>query len=240
MDQQDLPVVSPVLHTAVKVLDDWQAMSAKMCDDYEAAPEGFVPRTYGGFEDSSTGKKNPYAILLDPSNTPFQSDQPSALPVKRLWNYLIHQDYLQETFVKYMFKRRKVDFPSLDTLSELNSVDEATPRMMRDAIRIVHKDQDIVTAFAINRANPKLITLSTSKEIQEISIAALLDPEGWLQDESEFNLLTMKNQEKADPEFLVLQTPSDKPPVDPSSRSSNPLSAGYQVSTRGAYVVSKI
>lgn len=143
--------------------------------------------------------------------------------------------------MKYMFKRRKIDLSSFDTFSELNSVDEAAPRVMRDAIRIVHKDQDIVTGFAINRANPKLITLSTSKEIQEINIGALLDPEGWLQDESEFNLLTMKNQiiDKVDPEFLVLQTPSDKPPSDVTSRSTvAALNAGYQVSTRGAYVVS--
>ncbi|XP_055346416.1 dmX-like protein 2 isoform X2 [Paramacrobiotus metropolitanus] len=240
VEQQDLPVFSPVLHTTLKMLDHWQLAAIHALEEFGAAPEGFIPRAYGGFGDTVSGKKNPYAVLLDPSNTPFQSDHPSASPMKRLWNYLIHQDYLQETFVKYMFKRRKPDLPSLDTLSDLNSVDEAAPRPMRDAIRIVHKDQDIVTAFTINHANQNLIALSTSKEIQEINIASLLDPEGWLQDESEFNLLTMKNQalEKTDPEFLVLQTPTDQPPANARSTAAS-LLPGAQVSTRGAYVLNK-
>ena len=161
-------------------------------DDFGAAPEHYVPRTYSG-SDVVQGKKNPYAVLLDPENTPFQTDKPSALPIKRLWTYLIHQDYLQETFVRFMFKRRRTDLPSLDTIAELSAVDDS-PKMSRDAIRIVHKDQDIVTAFAVNRANPRMIVLSTAKDITEINISSLLHPEEWLQDEGEFGLVTMKNQ----------------------------------------------
>ncbi|OWA51395.1 DmX-like protein 2 [Hypsibius exemplaris] len=241
VDQQDLPVISPALHLTMRVLEKWQNSAVHSLDDFGAAPEHYIPRTYSG--EAPQSKKSPYAVLLDPDNTPFQTDKPSALPIKRLWTYLIHQDYLQETFVKFMFKRRRADLPSLDTIAELTAAED-TPKMARDAIRIVHKDQDIVTAFAVNRANPRMIVLSTARDITEINISSLLHPEEWLQDEGEFGLLTMKNQaavEKADPEFLVLQTPSDQPPTDNVSRSaaSSQMLSHYQVSSRGAYVTFK-
>ena len=165
-------------------------------EQFDSAPEHYIPSTYGGLDETSA-KKNPYSILLQPDNTPFQSDQPSALPVKRLWCYLIHQEYLQETFVKYMFRRKRPVLPSLDTISEFSAAEDgqySSSAVNREAIRIVHKDQDIVTAFAVNRANPRMLVLSTAKDIQELSISALLDPEDWLEDEAQFNMLTLKNQ----------------------------------------------
>lgn len=46
VEQQDLPVLSPVLHSTMRTLEEWQKTAAQAIEDYGAAPEGFV-KTYG-------------------------------------------------------------------------------------------------------------------------------------------------------------------------------------------------
>lgn len=40
----------------------------------------------------------------------FRSKHRAALPVKRLWLSLVHQEALQDVFVRYIFRKRKLSF----------------------------------------------------------------------------------------------------------------------------------
>lgn len=40
---------------------------------------------------------------MSSDNTPFESDDPRALPVRRLWAYLVRQEGLTSLFIKHIF-----------------------------------------------------------------------------------------------------------------------------------------
>ncbi|KAJ8305005.1 hypothetical protein KUTeg_018588 [Tegillarca granosa] len=58
----------------------------------------------------------------------------------------------------------------------------------KDPMKVVHKEQDIITAFALNQANANCVALSTQKEIVELDVGALLHPPAWLEDENEMDI----------------------------------------------------
>lgn len=37
----------------------------------------------------------------------FRTGHPSALPVKRLWQFLVKQEEVQETFIRYIFTKKR-------------------------------------------------------------------------------------------------------------------------------------
>ena len=45
---------------------------------------------------------NPYPLSPPPS-----SAHHSALPVKRLWQFLVKQDYVQDTFIRNIFTKKR-------------------------------------------------------------------------------------------------------------------------------------
>lgn len=68
-------------------------------------------------------------------------------------------------------------------------------KRMPEPMRIVHKDQDQISAFCVNRSNPGLIALSTQKEIQELNIKPLLDAcVPWLEEDTEMDILNLRQK----------------------------------------------
>ncbi|KAL7632237.1 UNVERIFIED_CONTAM: hypothetical protein RMT77_017453 [Armadillidium vulgare] len=88
--------------------------------------------------------------------------------------------------------------------------DSSTPTL--EAVKIIHKDQDSITAFCMNKINNGLVAVATMKEVQEIDISLLLKHPSWLTNECELDVLGLN----LDPDtfehsnFLVVQTPYDK------------------------------
>lgn len=56
-------------------------------------------------------------------------------------------------------------------------------------IRVIHKDQESISAFCVNRCTASSITVATSKDMQELDISGLLDNVGWLDNEAEYDIL---------------------------------------------------
>lgn len=56
-------------------------------------------------------------------------------------------------------------------------------------IRVIHKDQESISAFCVNRCTASSITVATSKDMQELDISGLLDNVSWLDNEAEFDIL---------------------------------------------------
>lgn len=87
--------------------------------------------------------------LLEPQNTPF-SNKSSANAAKRLWTYLVHQEIVQDIFIRAVFgKRRSLSFGE-------ESLPQPEPPQ-QEPVRIIHKEQDSIAAFTLNQVSPFLI-----------------------------------------------------------------------------------
>lgn len=83
---------------------------------------------------------------------------------------------------------------------------------MSEPVRIIHKDQESISAFCLNNVNPGLISLSTPREVQEMDIALLLESPNWMEDECEIDILNLTRDSDLIPtsNFLVIQAANDK------------------------------
>lgn len=167
LEMQDLPTTSPLIHAMFKVIDIWIDYMRDYMDEFPNAPlPHFLPNTY--VETTNPGEPSifKYKALLELNNTPFRHHNGITKPMKRLWNYLVRQEEVQPIFIRYIFGTRKtingVDqyVSPMDSNVETDYADrdenageqDLMPRL--DPTRIVHKDQDLISAFCVNHANP--------------------------------------------------------------------------------------
>lgn len=71
-----------------------------------------------------------YRSLLEKHNTPFSPIQGSAAPARRLWNYLVRQELVQEIFIRAVFgkKRQSSSVPETNSVTpSLIGADLGTP-----------------------------------------------------------------------------------------------------------------
>lgn len=211
----ELPVASPLVHATLRALSKWQNNLKLKIDSFGEVPADFIP---GCFIESDI--KGPpihkYRTLLEKQNTPFVNSA-SASPAKRLWNYLVRQEIVQEVFIRAIFLKKSK--PGKDSNNHSNQEeyndDECVDNkdtVMPEPMRIIHKDQESISAFCLNRVNQGLLALATPKELQEIDVSLLLDSPNWLEDECEIDILNLNKDVEIIPSsgFLVVQTPGDR------------------------------
>uniref|UniRef100_A0A8U8ANP3 RAVE complex protein Rav1 C-terminal domain-containing protein n=2 Tax=Geospiza parvula TaxID=87175 RepID=A0A8U8ANP3_GEOPR len=159
----DLPVTSPLGIAVIKNLEHWEQILQDRMDQFEGPPPNYI-NTYP----SDLGVGAGPALLrnkamIEPENTPFKSKDYSALPTKRLWHFLVKQELLQETFIRYIFTKKRKP-------SEV----EADLGYPGGKAKIIHKESDMIMAFAVNKANSNEIVLASTHDVQELDISALL------------------------------------------------------------------
>ncbi|KAM6201364.1 dmX-like protein 2 isoform 6-T6 [Rhynchocyon petersi] len=107
LEFSELPVTSPLGIAVIKNLENWEQILQEKMDQFEGPPPNYI-NTYP--TDLSVGA-GPAILrnkaMLEPENTPFKSRDSSALPVKRLWHFLVKQEVLQETFIRYIFTKKR-------------------------------------------------------------------------------------------------------------------------------------
>ncbi|XP_074773164.1 dmX-like protein 2 isoform X10 [Athene noctua] len=226
----DLPVTSPLGIAVIKNLEHWEQILQDRMDQFEGPPPNYI-NTYP----SDVGVGAGPAILrnkamIEPENTPFKSKDYSALPAKRLWHFLVKQELLQETFIRYIFTKKRKQ-------SEV----EADLGYPGGKAKIIHKESDMIMAFAVNKANGNEIVLASTHDVQELDISALLaaqsfiwigeeyDRESKSSDDIDFRGSTTTLTQSTAPSFGVSQ-------IQPSS--SMPWLGSGQTST-GAGVLIK-
>uniref|UniRef100_A0A8C3SKA2 Dmx like 2 n=1 Tax=Chelydra serpentina TaxID=8475 RepID=A0A8C3SKA2_CHESE len=166
---QNLPVTSPLGIAVIKNLENWEQILQERVDQFEGPPPNYI-NTYP----SDLGVGAGSAILrnkamLEPENTPFKSRDYSALPVKRLWHFLVKQELLQETFIRYIFTKKRKQ-------SEV----EADLGYPGGKAKIIHKESDMIMAFAVNKANSNEIVLASTHDVQELDVSALLAAQSFI------------------------------------------------------------
>ncbi|XP_033123998.1 dmX-like protein 2 [Anneissia japonica] len=208
----ELPVSSPLLHSILKLLEQWiQALEYKL-ELFSGPPDDYIPDCMGVGISNTTGPAIlKYKAILEPENTPFLCDKREALPAKRLWNFLVRQEKTQDTFIKYIFKK-KTPLEQIDTT--MGTYPEQSNKEQRVHVGVIHKEPEKISAFCFNQADWKNITqngmykrlgistawhrtsyeasasgmvVSTHKEILELDISMLLNQKSslWVDEENE-------------------------------------------------------
>ena len=157
-------------------------------DGMDGPPDHFLPHTYvESHHDGPLLLK--YKVLIEQNNTPFRIHNSVTKPMKRLWNYLVRQQAVQEIFIRYIFGKSK------DTVRQYtdttDNAEEDSIDLRLEPIRIVHKEQENISTFCINNRKPFVMSLATPKEIHELNIKALLTPSPWLEHEVDYDIHNM-------------------------------------------------
>ncbi|XP_052634790.1 dmX-like protein 1 isoform X2 [Harpia harpyja] len=213
-DLSELPVSSPICHAVLKTLQRWEQVLLRRLELYGGPPQYYIS-VHASEEALAAGPALlRHKTLLEPTNTPFRSNSHVALSVKRLWQYLVKQEEVQETFIRNIFTKKRCINESLEEHSETmkNSVVEEpiVNKIETDSgypegkARIIHKESDIITAFAVNKANRNCIAIASSHDIQELDVSAILATQiyTWVDDDVEI-------ENKGADDFLVIHARDD-------------------------------
>ncbi|XP_013889112.1 dmX-like protein 2 isoform X2 [Austrofundulus limnaeus] len=193
LDFTDLPVTSPLSNAVVKTLENWEQLLLERMNKFDGPPPNYI-NTYPS--DLSTGAGPAilrHKAMLEPDNTPFKTKNLQSFPVRRLWHFMVKQEVLQETLIRYIFTKKRKQSESLE-----NHVDRVNPDCIAGAsspykveadlgypggkAKIIHKESDIIMAFAINKANSNEIVLASTHDVQEVDVSTLVavQPYTWI------------------------------------------------------------
>nr|XP_028604422.1 dmX-like protein 1 isoform X3 [Podarcis muralis] len=192
-DLSELPVSSPLCHAVLKILQRWEQVLLRRLEMHGGPPENFISVHTSQDASSSGPALLRHKALLEPTNTPFKSKSNNALSVKRLWQYLVKQEMVQETFIRNIFSKKRC-------LNEIET-DMGYPG---SKARIIHKESDIITAFAVNKANRNCIAIASSHDVQELDVSGILATQiyTWVDDDVEV-------EAKGADDFLVIHARDD-------------------------------
>ncbi|XP_019697978.1 dmX-like protein 2 isoform X2 [Harpegnathos saltator] len=256
IEMQELPVSSPLIHGTLGIVAQWQDSLREELEIKGPPPANYIP---GCAPDPSPTPGKPaihkYRSLLEKGNTPFNTRLASAAPANRLWCYLVRQELVQDIFIRAVFgKRRSLSSILESAQTVVDSVHRGTGEdkgsdsgttSLPEPVRIIHKEQDSISAFCLNQVNPGLMALATPREVQEMNISLLLELPSWLEDECEFDIINLNKQPDPEPvqptSFLVIQTAADRPLLAQSPQPNSPQTQSgiASQSGRGASVILK-
>ncbi|XP_064356237.1 dmX-like protein 1 isoform X3 [Dromaius novaehollandiae] len=213
-DLSELPVSSPICHAVLKTLQRWEQVLLRRLELYGGPPQHYI--SVHASEDALAAGPAllRHKTLLEPANTPFRSNSHVALSVKRLWQYLVKQEEVQETFIRSIFTKKRCLNESLEDHNETmknSMLEEPIVNKIETDVghpggkaRIIHKESDIITAFAVNKANRNCIAIASSHDIQELDVSAILATQiyTWVDDD-------MEVENKGADDFLVIHARED-------------------------------
>uniref|UniRef100_A0A8D3DLP2 Dmx-like 2 n=1 Tax=Scophthalmus maximus TaxID=52904 RepID=A0A8D3DLP2_SCOMX len=171
LDFTDLPVISPLCNAVLKTLENWEQLLLERMNKFDGPPPNYI-NTYP--TDLSAGGGPAilrHKAMLEPDNTPFKTKNQQSFPARRLWHFLVKQEVLQETLIRYIFTKKRKQ-------SEV----EADLGYPGGKAKIIHKESDIIMAFAINKANSNEIVLASTHDVQEVDVSTLVavQPYTWI------------------------------------------------------------
>ncbi|XP_077941687.1 dmX-like protein 2 isoform X3 [Gasterosteus aculeatus] len=196
LDFAELPVVSPLSNAVLKTLEHWEQLLLERMNKFDGPPPNYI-NTYP--TDLSAGGGPAilrHKAMLEPDNTPFKTKNTQSFPARRLWHFLVKQEVLQETLIRYIFTKKRKQCESVE-----NHMDRINPNCIAGAsgpykveadlgypggkARIIHKESDIIMAFAINKSNSNEIVLASTHDVQEVDVSTLVavQPFTWIGDE---------------------------------------------------------
>ncbi|VDP36042.1 unnamed protein product [Soboliphyme baturini] len=176
LDFSEIGTQSPLIRCSLLTLEEWMYSITAELDRFPGGcPENFL--RYTGTLSTNAGGPSlcKYRCILEPGNTPFNSLDKNALPVRRLWLYLVRQEHLMDVFIRYIFKPKRTKTGSEHETS--------VPLLSKEPRKIVQREQDPINCFAVNQSRYGWIVVSSGRELQEMDISSILSPEtDWMDD----------------------------------------------------------
>ncbi|MGH0142219.1 UNVERIFIED_CONTAM: hypothetical protein FKN15_038350 [Acipenser sinensis] len=211
LEFSELPVTSPLGNAVIKTLENWEQILLEKINKFDGPPPNYI-NTYPS--DISAGGGPAilrHKAMLEPDNTPFKAKHYLAFPVKRLWHFLVKQDVLQDTFIRYIFTKKRKQ-------SEV----EADLGYPGGKAKIIHKESDIIMAFAVNKASNNEIVLASTHDVQEIDASALLaaQPYTWIGEEFDKESRSSDDLDHRSSHTNIAQ--ASAPPFAPSQMPASP------------------
>uniref|UniRef100_A0A3Q4IG57 Dmx-like 2 n=1 Tax=Neolamprologus brichardi TaxID=32507 RepID=A0A3Q4IG57_NEOBR len=185
LDFTELPVTSPLSNAVLKTLETWEQLLLERMNTFDGPPPNYI-NTYPTDLSSGGGPAIlRHKAMLEPDNTPFKTRNHQSFPARRLWHFLVKQEVLQETLIRYIFtKKRKQSEVGTWHLIFVFSLDEVEADLGYPGgkAKIIHKESDIIMAFAINKANSNEIVLASTHDVQEVDVSSLVavQPYTWI------------------------------------------------------------
>nr|XP_043886319.1 dmX-like protein 2 isoform X4 [Solea senegalensis] len=230
LDFTDLPVSSPLCNAVLKTLENWEQLLLERMNKFDGPPPNYI-NTYP--TDLSAGGGPAilrHKAMLEPDNTPFKTKNHQSFPARRLWHFLVKQEVLQETLIRYIFTKKRKQ-------SEV----EADLGYPGGKAKIIHKESDIIMAFAINKANSNEIVLASTHDVQEVDVSTLVavQPYTWIGEEFDKESRSSDDADHRSSHTNIAQTSSAPfaPPQMPVSASMPWLGSGQ--TSMGASVIMK-
>ncbi|MBN3287732.1 DMXL2 protein, partial [Polyodon spathula] len=252
LEFSELPVTSPLGNGVIKTLENWEQILLEKINKFDGPPPNYI-NTYPSDVSSGGGPAIlRHKAMLEPDNTPFKAKHYLAFPVKRLWHFLVKQDVLQDTLIRYIFTRKRKQSESLeDHVDQLKqnciAEDHKTCKVEADLgypggkAKVIHKESDIIMAFAVNKASNNEIVLASTHDVQEIDVSTLLaaQPYTWIGEEFDKESRSSDDLDHRSSHTNIAQ--ASAPPFAPSqipASASMPWLGSGQTST-GANVIMK-
>ncbi|XP_068586303.1 dmX-like protein 2 isoform X4 [Cebidichthys violaceus] len=230
LDFADLPVVSPLSNAVLKTLENWEQLLLERMNKFDGPPPNYI-NTYP--TDLSAGGGPAilrHKAMLEPDNTPFKTKNHQSFPARRLWHFLVKQEVLQETLIRYIFTKKRKQ-------SEV----EADLGYPGGKAKIIHKESDIIMAFAINKSNSNEIVLASTHDVQEVDVSTLVavQPYTWIGDDFDKESRSSDDVDHRSSHTNIAQASSAPfaPPQIPVSASMPWLGSGQ--TSMGASVIMK-
>uniref|UniRef100_A0A914ZRW3 RAVE complex protein Rav1 C-terminal domain-containing protein n=1 Tax=Parascaris univalens TaxID=6257 RepID=A0A914ZRW3_PARUN len=193
-DPADLPAIAPRINAVFKLLNSWAEQLSETVNDFPGGcPSDILPNTTLDNTDNHLGPSlRKYRTLIEPGNTPFESEEPAALPVRRLWAYLVRQEHLTRIFVRYIFgaKERLEE----ERVKPEGTSTDSEQSMVSGAFKIIQREHEPIAAFACSQVKPGWIVVSTTRELQEMDISSFFDEwknsssSSWLSNRTELDI----------------------------------------------------
>ncbi|XP_034718571.1 dmX-like protein 2 isoform X4 [Etheostoma cragini] len=252
LDFTDLPVVSPLSNAVLKTIENWEQLLLERMNSFDGPPPNYI-NTYP--TDLSAGGGPAilrHKAMLEPDNTPFKTKNHQSFPARRLWHFLVKQEVLQETLIRYIFTKKRKQSESVE-----NHMDRISPNCIAGAsslykveadmgypggkAKIIHKESDIIMAFAINKSNSNEIVLASTHDVQEVDVSTLVavQPYTWIGDDMDKESRSSDDIDHRSSQTNIAQSSSVPfaPPQIPVSASMPWLGSGQ--TSMGASVIMK-
>ncbi|KAG7247745.1 hypothetical protein CRUP_008177, partial [Coryphaenoides rupestris] len=91
----------------LKTLENWEQLLLGRMNKFDSPPPNYI-NTYPTDLSAAGGPAIlRHKAMLEPDNTPFKTKNTLSFPARRLWHFLVKQEVLQETLIRYIFTKKR-------------------------------------------------------------------------------------------------------------------------------------
>uniref|UniRef100_A0A0K0F2N9 DmX-like protein 1 (inferred by orthology to a human protein) n=1 Tax=Strongyloides venezuelensis TaxID=75913 RepID=A0A0K0F2N9_STRVS len=183
IDMDQISCHSSNIDNILKLLDVWYYnVELKMQSFTDGPPSNLLPNM--SMDDYDKSKIVPfnekYRSLLDAKNTPFEVVDNLSFSTNNLWRFLVSTSDCTELFVRYIYGSKIQSSIEMtqnkETVGSISSSNGNISHWGNSKIfRIIHKEQEPIVTFTVNKCNNNQIVVSNGREIQELDIHSIFE-----------------------------------------------------------------